>query len=486
MFIFQIFVANVFGIDCDLDVFYASNTINFIFVGMAISSLNYAVTPILIKYYKDGDLDKLRELANSIFNVTFSFFLLLAFVQWLFAEQIVNVILPGFEGESKKLTIQFYSIQAFLSIFSVLTGILVALHYTFKQYYRTVIIPFVSQGIYIVFVFLSYKSCGIHSMLYGLVLSQMVTFLALGITFAVYYRMRIVFSREFVDALKKIYPLILSSAFSKSDILIDRFFASALQAGSITLLLYGQRIIGIVSNFINRGISIVSLRTFSLRQDNKEAFQEHFLLLYKGMVFIVVPTVFIIVFFLQDALQIIIFSKRITQSDVNNIYLVALSLAGVFIGGSLCGVIVNTFYAKGLTGIVSKMSIIINTVGFGLKLVLFYIMGFFGLPIAVSVKYLVTTVVLLVLYNKHIYKIEYRILLRYFVKMLSMAGVSIIVPLAVNAFITSWLIKAVCGSALFLMIYFMIGLYFEKDISANLYSRIKARFPILQHVMFMR
>ena len=479
-------MANVFGIDCDLDVFYASNTVNLILVGVAIGSLNYAVTPILIKYYKDDDFDKLRELANSIFNVIFSFFLLLAVVQWLFAEQIVNVILPGFEGESKKLTIQFYRIQAFLSIFSVLTGILVALHYTFKQYYRTVIIPLFSQVIYIAFVFLSYKSWGIHSLLYGLVVSQMVSFIALGVTFAKQYRMIIVFSREFVDALKKIYPLILSSAFSKSDILIDRFFASALQAGSITLLLYGQKIIGIVTTFINRGVSIVSLRTFSLRQDNKKAFQDHFLLLYKGMIFVVVPAVFIIVFFLQDALQIIIFSKRVTQSDVNNIYLVALSLTGIFIGGSLSGVIVNTFYAKGLTGIVSKVSIIINTVGFGLKLALFYTIGFFGLPIALSVKSLVNTVVLLVLYNKHIYKIEYRVLIRYLVKTLSMAGVSIIIPLTVNAFIASWIIKSACGSALFLVIYFVICLSFEKDISVNLYGRITTRFPILQHVMFRR
>ena len=455
-------------------------------MGVAIGSLNYAVTPILIKYYKDKELGKLKEIANSIFNLTFGLFLLLALAQWFFAEQIVDVILPGFEGESKRLTIQFYSIQAFLSIFSVLTGILVALHYTFKQYYRTVIIPFVSQGIYIAFVFLSYKSWGIHSMLYGLVLSQMVTFIALGVTFATQYRMIIVFSREFADALKKIYPLILSSAFSKSDILIDRFFASALQAGSITLLLYGQKIIGIVTNFINRGISIVSLRTFSLRQDNKKAFQDHFLLLYKGMVFIVVPAVFIIVFFLQDALQLIILSKRVTQSDVNNIYLVVLSLTGIFIGGSLSGVIVNTFYAKGLTGIVSKVSIIINTLGFGLKLVLFYIIGFFGLPIAVSVKSLVNTVVLLVLYNKHIHGIEYLIFMRYLVKTISMAGVSILLPLAINVFISSWLIKALCGSALFLMSYFMIGLYFEKDISVNLYGRIKTRFPILQHVMFIR
>lgn len=479
-------MANVFGIDCDLDFFYASNTVNLILVGVAIGSLNYAVTPILIKHYKDKDFDKLRELANSIFNVTFSFFLLLAVVQWFFAEQIVNVILPGFEGESKKLTIQFYSIQAFLSIFSVLTGILVALHYTFKQYYRTVIIPFVSQGIYIGFVFLFYKSWGIHSMLYGLVLSQMASFLALGSTFAAHYRMMIVFNRDFVDALKKIYPLILSSAFSKSDILIDRFFASALQAGSITILLYGQKIIGIVINFINKGISIVSLRTFSLKQDNKKAFQDHFLLLYKGMVFVVVPAVFIIVFFLQDALQIIIFSKRVTPSDANNIYLVVLSLIGIFIGGSLSGVIVNTFYAKGLTGIVSKVSIVINTLGFGLKLALFYIIGFFGLPIAVSVKSLVNTIVLLALYNKHIYRIKYRILIRYFGRTLLIAGVSIIIPLAVNVFIASWLIKAVCGSSLFLMSYFMICLSFEKDISVNLYGRITVRFPILQYVMFRR
>ena len=471
-FFFQIFIANIFGIGVDLDIFFASSTINLIILAIASSSVNSAITPILIKHYKNKDYKTLRELANSFFNILFITFLFLAFIQYTFAEQILKVILPGFGGEKLLKTIYFFRIQAFLSIITISTALFVALYYTLKKFYRTVLIPVIGQIMQIIFVYLFHKQYGIYSLVYGLVLSQIISFVLLSMPFIKYYRLKIVFNKYLKESVQKIYPLIISSGFSKSNIVVDRFFASSLSSGSITLLQYGQRIIQMISVFINKGISIVSLRKFSLKQDDDKSFQQQFFTLYKVMLFVIIPVVFLIIFFLRDALQIIVLSNKISSNDVNNIYLVILAFIGFLIGGTLNAPITNAFYAKGFTKIISKASVSIQIFGIILKITLFFIIGFWGLPIAFSINSLLTVFVLLILYNRNIYKIDALKMGLYFLRILVVSAIAIIIPLFINILLNQTIISACLNSAIFIILYFVVSMFLEKDISHLLFSKI--------------
>lgn len=477
-FVYQILIANIFGIGNDLDIFYASNTFNLIIVGVATSSINFAVTPILIKYYKNNDLIKLRNVSNTIFNIVLFLFIILAFIQYFFSTQIVNLILPGFSGEKLQLTVKFYRIQAFLSIITVLSGILMALHYTFKNFYRTVIMPTIGQLFSILFVIFTYKKLGVYSLLYGLILSQSANFILLSFPFIKYYKFSIKLNKDLIHTFKKIYPLLISGTFSKSNIAVDRFFASSLGGGSIALLQYGQRIIKIISGLINRGISIVTLRKFSFNSDDEYKFKKQFIFTYQTMVFIIMPVVFLIVFFLKDALQIIILSDRLNAGDVRNIYLVVCAFIGIFIGGSLSGVIVNAFYSKGLTNLIAKTTIILQIIGIGFKIGLFFLIGFWGLPIAFSITSLLNTVVLLILYNMKIYRINFNKISSYMLRILGISFIAMIIPLSSNTFFNHTFISACINSLFFIILYFVISIIFEKNVSVFIFNKFKKRFAI--------
>ena len=347
------------------------------------------------------------------------------------------------------------------------------MHYTFNMLYRTVLYPLLSQIVQIIFVWFTFIELGIFSLLYGLVLSQLITFGLFSLPFLKFYKFKISFNKELKDASKKIFPLILSSTFSKSNIVIDRFFASSLNSGSITLLQFGEKIIRMISELINKGISLVSLRKFSLEQDNKKEFQRLFYKICKTIIFIVVPVCFLIIEYLKDALNLVMFSDNLLYSDLEQIYLVAIAFIGIFIGGSLSSTITNAFYAKGLTKIIAKVNVIMQVFAIALKIVMFYFIGFWGLPLAFSISSVIGSIVLFILYYFHIYKFDNKLLLTYALKILILSCISYFL----SKYITDCNIEMekyrICiGPFLFMLFFILLSLIFEKDISNTIISKL--------------
>ncbi len=468
-------IANIFGIGSDLDVFFASNTLNVVLVGVSLSAINFALTPLLVKHYKASEFRKLRELSNSVFNSFLVIFLLISVLQLLLAKTLVGWLLPGFSGEQKVLTVFFFKFQAFLSVIVVLTGVLTALHYTLKRYYRTILVPALSQLVYLGFVFWGHSQLGLYSLVYGLAISQVFTFVLLGISFLRHYRPKILFNQEFGDAVRKIYPLMLAGAFGRSNLIIDRFFASALEGGSITILQYGNKIIEMISGFLNRGVSIVTLRSFSMMEHDNARLKNESFIAYKAILFFVILFLVGIIFFLRDFLGMVALTKQFTSKDVLEIYLVALSLLGVLIGGSLSGVVVNVFYSKGLTSIVSKVDAVAQVFGIGLKIAMFYVIGFWGLPLAFSIQSLGMTLILLLLLHKNVYSVEFMALIKYAAKLMLLGLLAVTLPKLLFVLYLESFAGLILAGGLFFLLFFAVTYVDKNEICRAIVSRLYAR-----------
>jgi putative peptidoglycan lipid II flippase len=466
-------ILNFFGIGRELDIYFGSNSINFILVSISIGAINFAITPILINYYKNNNHNKLEEIVCSLFNIIFVGFFIFALFQYLIAPYLLRLILPGFSEIDLDLAIRLFRFQAFISIITVLSSILLALHYTFNLLYRTILYPIITNLVQIIFVWMYYKDLGVFSLLIGLAVSQSLSFILFSIPFLKLYKFKIVFSKDLKDASQKIYPLILSSSFAKSNILIDRFFASTLSTGSISLLQYGEKIIKMISEFINKGISLVSLRKFSLEQDNEKEFQRLFYKICKTMIFIVVPVCFLIIDYLKDALNLVILSDKLSYSDLEKIYLVAIAFIGIFIGGSLSSTITNAFYAKGLTKIIAKVNVFMQVFAISLKIFMFYLIGFWGLPLAFSISSVIGSIVLFILYYFYIYKYDNKLLVTYILKILILSFISYFLSKYIIDFnLELEKYRVFIGPFLFMLIFTLLSLIFEKDISNSILTKL--------------
>ncbi len=453
-FAFQLFILKIFGITENLDIYFASNTINMIIVAVATSALNYSTTPIFVKYFKNRRLKTFQNLANSLLSILFVIFVVLAILQALFSVQITALIFPGFTGDENKLISEMFSIQAFISIASILIGVLNAINYTFNNLYRTVIIPIVGSVLQIGFVYFTYESLGIFSLVYALGLFQLFVFIGLSMSFVKYYRFKIKIDENLKDSWTKMYPLILSASFSKSDILVDRYFASTLIAGSITILHYGQLFINILTSFVNKGISLVSLRKFSTIMEDKEKFNDYFLNLYQIMLVISMFFIIQVVLASDTILYYALGSESFSSEKLEILYIVIISFLGMFLGGILSSVLVNAFYSKGLTSLVSKMSIILHALGIVVKIVAFKLYGFYALAIVMSIKSIIGSILLVWLYNIYIYKIEYMSFIFFFFKVFCLSSFLLLLSLYFKNTGVNIFVLITISSIVYIMLYY--------------------------------
>jgi len=381
------------------------------------------MTPIFVKYYKAKKLKTFQNLANSVLNIIFIVFFSFAVLEYLFSVEIASTLFPGYINEENILISQLFSIQAFISVISIIIGILNAINYTFNSLYRTILIPIVASAFQILFVYFTYEELGIFSLVYALAINQFIIFIGLSGSYIKFYKFSIKKGDVLTSSLKKMYPLMISSTFSKSDILIDRYFASMLIAGSISILNYGQLFITTLTTLVNKGISLVSLRNFSTIENDEEKFNNYFLGLYQIMLVVSMFFVLGVIISSDFIFEFFLLGDNFSQDKLNMLYLVTVSFIGVFIGGILSSVLVNAFYAKGLTSTVSKMSIILHAVGIIVKIISFKIYGVYALPIVMSIKSIIGSGFLIFLYNRNIYKIKYYCFLSFFIKVMMVGSI---------------------------------------------------------------
>lgn len=453
-FLFQLFILKIFGISENLDIYFASNTINMIIVTVATSALNYSTTPLFVKYFINRRLKTFKNLANSLLNLLFIIFLVLAILQAIFSTEITATIFPGFTGQQNELISDMFAIQAFISIVSILIGVLNAINYTFNNLYRTVVFPIIGSILQIGFVYFTYESIGIFSLVYALGLFQVFTFLGLSASFIKYYEFKIKINKTLKDTWGKMYPLILSSSFSKSDILVDRYFSSALVVGSITILHYGQLFINILTTFVNKGISLVSLRKFSTIMEDKEMFNGYFLNVYQIMLVISMFVILEVIIASDMVLYYLLQGDSFSEERLEMLYIIIISFLGVFLGGVLSSVLVNAFYSKGLTSLVSKMSITLHVIGIVVKIITFKLYGFYALAIVMSIKSIVNSALLLWFYNTHIYKIDYMGFVLFFCKVLFVSICILIGTLWLKSMNVNIFVLIIISSLVYVAVYY--------------------------------
>ena len=259
------------------------------------------------------------------------------------------------------------------------------------------------------------------------------------------------------------FPLLLSSAFSKSDLLINRYFASTLAAGAISSLHFGVLAISVLSTFVNKGISIVSLRYFSVAELSDS--HAYFYRLCETMLVVSLFIVINVVLFSPIIFELILSGDTFTKQNLESLYLVVLSLLGYLVGGILSSVIVNPFYSGGLTSVVSKVSVSLQVVSIACMVIFFKLYGFYALPIVMSIKSLTNSLVLLVLYNRFVHKFDF---LRFAIFVLRL-----IFSVFLMLMLFSWLLEMVNPIVLIVVLAVVYVIFFADFLTENIVKRLR-------------
>lgn len=384
-FLFQWYVLVQLGAGVETDALFAGMTIPQLVLVVISGSLMHVLVPLLSGESKD----RLRHDAWGFLVLIGGTFGSLAVLLYVAAPWWVPLTVPGFDDAGKALTVELTRIQLINMVFAAINGVQWAAYVARQKFVWAEFTPILANASALLLLiwalprfgviaaaWISTLRAGLHTLL-----------LAPGMGYPVRPDLK---SAAIQEAWKGIKPLLLGTAYYKTDSLVDRFLLSMTATGSLSLYYFAQQIYRAASQVLNRAIvaPLVPVLSRLHKSGDRKGFQHAYRRKLLQVGAISLTGLLILALFGQGLLGLLLGTGNVSASHVYELWWILLWLGGMFIGGAVGQIASSSFYACGDTKTPTRMSMFSYTAYIPAKVAAFYYFGVMGLALTTSVYYI--------------------------------------------------------------------------------------------------
>lgn len=385
-FFSQWYVLTKLGPGLETDALFAGMTLPQLVLTVISGSLMHVLVPLLA----GEDEDRLRHDAWGFLVLVSALFGMLATALYVAAPWWVPFSVPGFSAAGHALTIELTRIQLIGMVFAAINGVQWAAYHARQQFVWAEFVPILANATALMLLILTLQRFGVMAAAWisTICLALQTILLAPGMGRPIRPNLKSVAVQH---AWQRIKPLLLGTAYYKTDPLVDRFLLSSSGSGSLSLYYLAQQIYGAVNQIINKAITapLVPLLSNLHKAGNRSEFRRAYRRkLWQVGVISLVGLLFLGLFG-QTALDILVGHGNVSAGNVNNLWWIMLWLGGMFVGGAMGQISSSAFYASGDTTTPTQIGVYSYTFYIPLKIVLFYFFGVIGLALVTSLFLLV-------------------------------------------------------------------------------------------------
>jgi len=390
-FFYQWYVLITIGPGWQTDAFFAGMAVPQLFLAVVTGSMTQVLVPLLAT----EDLDNFYKEAWSFFQGIGFIFGILAVLFFVTATTWVPWTVPGFDSETKLLTISLLRIQLVGMVFMALNGVAWSVYHSRQKFVWAEISPLL--GTLGGFAFLLW---GLPR--FGIIIAAWATVLRAAIQTILLlpgmggYRAPDWRTNTIREAWRRLYPLLLGSTYYKTGDLVDRFLASMAPAGQLSLLHFANQIY-MAGNFIlSKAFAAPMVPLLAKRASEREWFSFRKIVSnrFRWTLGITLAVFICILFSGAPVLSFLFGYGRFTIGEVLTLHWLLVALVGVWVGGALGQILSSSFYAKGNTRTPTKIGVFGFTIGLGMKVVGFLYWGILGIAVGTSLYYLLNAFLL--------------------------------------------------------------------------------------------
>ncbi|MGZ4959590.1 MAG: lipid II flippase MurJ [Methylomonas sp.] len=384
-FLFQWYVITQLGPGEATDALFAGMTIPQLVLAVISGSLMHVLVPILAGESED----RLRHDAWALLVLVGGLFGLLAAVLYATAPWWISLTVPGFSEASQATTIEFTRIQMVGMVFTAINGVQWAAYHARQQFIWAEAAPFFSGIITFALLVWALPHFGaIAAAWLGSMRMALQTLLLVpGMGKPVRPHLK---SLTIQQAWQRIKPLLLGTAYYKTDPVVDRFLLSMSGSGNLSLYYLAQQIYGAVNQIINKAIAapLVPVLSKLHKEGNIEGFRRayHRKLLHMGAISVV--GLLILCLLGEVMLSLLIGHGNVSADNLKELWWILIWLGGLFVGGVTGQICSSSFYACGDTVTPTRMSIFTYTAYIPSKVIAFHFSGVIGLATITSIYYI--------------------------------------------------------------------------------------------------
>lgn len=434
-FLSEAILAAYLGTTYQSDAYYMVSSIKDVIYPM----LSVGIWKVFLPVYKEKiTKNNIRE-ANDLSNKSITLFtfasLVVVFLIIIFANILVSIVAPGFQGPTRELCIKLVRISAPMYVLIIASAVYASMLQCHDKFLGSQIREVASHIPTILTALLFYKAFGIEAMAVALVVGGAIR-LAIELPFVDWgYRYKPDFrfkTKEFTLMLKRLPSALISEGVTQFNTLIDKAMASTLPEGSISGLNYGHKLMNVLSGLLSSAIAtamypqIIELIALDKRADLSKLVVK----VLNIFSVLMMPITFACVLFRTELVSVVFQRGSFGKESV------ALT-AGVFAfycAGILfiaCNAIINNlFYGFGDTKTPMYISIANLVINMVLNLILIHLWGVNGLALATSLSAFITFFIRLRFAEKYV-KLDNKKMIVTALKVLIAAAIACMIPRAI-------------------------------------------------------
>ncbi len=422
-----------FGASGSTDAFKIAFSIPDIFIAIFSAAIAQTFIPVYSDYIKAGNKRKTQNFLNSVFTSISIVSIAIVVIGIIASRMIVNIIAPGFDGETKQAAALMTSIMFPGAIFMILANLSSAYLQAHEKYFSSSLMWY-SYNICIILGLAVFKGYGIKVAAYGaalgfvgMLLIQLPSMLKQGFKF----RPVIDFKNEgYLKIRQLVVPVLISSAFNQVYLIINRILGSNLSAGSISALDYAGRV-GILVNTI---IVVSIVNVIYPRLAKLESSPEKFRLLFSRTMWLIsvimLPLVSLMFIFRGQIIYILFQRGAFTGKDTEITAAILGFLSLSIVGIAYREILNRAFFSLKDTRTPMINGIITILINIALNLIFIGFMGVYGLALGTSAASVISALMLFLRLRKKLGHINGRAIAGGFAKaVLASTGMSVFVYL---------------------------------------------------------
>jgi len=386
-FLFQWYVITQLGPGLESDALFAGMTIPQLVLAVISGSLMHVLVPILAGESEE----RLRHNAWSLLVLIGGLFGFLSVVLYATAPWWVPFTVPGFDEAGKTLTVELTRIQLVGMVFTAINGVQWAAYHARQQFLWAEFTPILASTFALLLLVWALPHYGVIAAAWigSLRMALQTLLLSLGMGRPVRPSLK---SLAIQQAWYRIKPLLLGTAYYKTDQLIDRFLLSTASSGSLSLYYLGQQIFGAANQVLNKAIvaPLVPILSKLYKAEDTAGFKRAYRRKLIQMAGISLFSLLILGFFGQYLLSLLVGYGKLSSQNLELLWLMMLLMSGQFVIGNLGMIMTAMFYSVGDTKSPTIVGVVAYTLGVTIKILMFYYAGALGLALGVTIYFIIS------------------------------------------------------------------------------------------------
>lgn len=461
------------------DIYLVSQTIISLLVSMINSPLATAYVPVATDYFVKKSIKERNKFVSRVYTDIFVFSLLAIMIEFVLLDFLLDIVAPGFSSQDHLILKNMIILQFPIIIFNLIKGVNKGNLQILQKYNISEITNVMPYMLMVIYLFIFSKNINLY---YISIVLAIGSFLSVIPEIIILYKngFRFSFNFGYNKDIKIMLKLMISAAIvagvREVNVLCDKAIGSLLAAGSITMLSYASKVTVVAVGIISTAISVVGFSNIAKfrAKNEKQKILSSIVESCNLINFFLIPLMCYLILFSKDIITLLFGGNSFGEKEIAITSQLMVIYALGLIGYGFQDVFTRALHAHKIVKCTIKISILMVSINVISNLLLYKIIGVYGVAFSTSISILLIIPILFVDVQKYIGKINIKRIFKEMIKCVIVSLLTVVIGVISKHYLVfdSFMITFLTQTIICIFVYLILSICFKCEAIKNLLKEL--------------